>query len=57
MLHIVVLITVYGRFFNFILYNVRYSPRNHKIALKECFSIFMGFQNTNENGFHGIGNL
>ena len=43
------------------IYNIKHNPaKNQSITLKIRFSIFIGLQNGNENGFHGFwkfGNL
>ena len=45
--------------FHFTIYNTKHnSPENYEICLRKLrFFISMGFQNVDENGLHGFGNL
>ena len=43
-------------FVHFTIYNVKHNlPKTHKYNIEnDCFPVFMGFQNANENVFHGL---
>ena len=46
-------------FFHFTIYNTKHNPpENYKLYRRnQRFSVFMAFQNANENEFHGFGTL
>ena len=46
-------------FVHFTIYNTEHNPSKNFIVYHQkcCFSIVMGFENANNNEFHGYGNI